>query len=107
MFGEFIQKKEAEIKFKTDGLRGTLQGILLDDDKFRFNNASTHKGHLRQNGVLTWFCNETAIMISHSILLEAEMLCTTHYWTGIHHIARAREWNSIRWTGTGTGTGTG
>ena len=35
-----------------------------DDDEFRFNDASTHEGHLRQTGVLTWFCNETAIMIS-------------------------------------------
>ena len=26
---------------------------------------STHQGHLHHNGVLTWFCNETAIMISH------------------------------------------
>ena len=29
-----------------------------DDDEFRFNDASTHEGHLRQNGELTWFCNE-------------------------------------------------
>ena len=36
----------------------------LDDDEFRFNDASTHEGHLRQNGELTWFCNETIIMIS-------------------------------------------
>ena len=36
-----------------------------DDNEFRFNNASIHEGHLRQNGVLTWFCNETVIMISH------------------------------------------
>ena len=36
-----------------------------DDDEFRFNDASTHEGHLRQNGELTWFCNETIIMISH------------------------------------------
>ena len=35
-----------------------------DDDEFRFNDASTHEGHLRQNGELTWFCNETVI-ISH------------------------------------------
>ena len=35
-----------------------------DDDEFRFNNASTHEGHLRQNGILTLFCNDTAIMIS-------------------------------------------
>ena len=27
-----------------------------DDDEFRFNDASTHEGHLRQNGVLTRFC---------------------------------------------------
>ena len=37
-----------------------------DDDEFRFNDASTHEGHLRQNGELTWFCNETIIMISHT-----------------------------------------
>ena len=36
-----------------------------DDDEFRFNDTSTHEGHLRQNGVLTWFYNETAITISH------------------------------------------
>ena len=35
-----------------------------DDDEFRFNDASTHEGHLRQNGELTWFCNETIIMMS-------------------------------------------
>ena len=39
------------------------------DDEFRFNDASTRDGHLRQNGVLTWFCNETAIMISHHCLV--------------------------------------
>ena len=26
--------------------------LTCDDDVFRFNAASTHKGHLRQNGVL-------------------------------------------------------
>ena len=26
-----------------------------DDDQFRFNDASIHEGHLRQNGKLTWF----------------------------------------------------
>ena len=36
-----------------------------DDDEFRFNDASTHEGHLRQNGKLTWFCNETAIKVSY------------------------------------------
>ena len=25
-----------------------------DDDEFRFNDASTHEGHLRQNGELTF-----------------------------------------------------
>ena len=39
--------------------------ILWKDNEFSFNDASTHKGHLRQNGVLTRFCNETVIMISH------------------------------------------
>ena len=50
-------------------------GILLlamsrreDDDEFRFNDASTHEGHLRQNGELTWFCSETIIMISHKCI---------------------------------------
>ena len=33
--------------------------VINDDDEFRFNDASTHEGHLRQNGELTWFCNET------------------------------------------------
>ena len=37
---------------------------LTNDDEFRFNDASTHEGHLRQNGELTWFCNETIIMMS-------------------------------------------
>ena len=36
-----------------------------DDDEFRFNDTSTHEGHLHQNGVLTWFYNKMAIMISH------------------------------------------
>ena len=39
-----------------------------DDDEFRFNDALTHEGHLRQNGELTWFCNETIIMISHKCI---------------------------------------
>ena len=39
-----------------------------DNDEFRFNDASTHEGHLRQNGELTWFCNETIIMISHKCI---------------------------------------
>ena len=37
----------------------------FDDDESRFNDTSTHEGHLHQNGVLTWFCNEMAILISH------------------------------------------
>ena len=41
---------------------------LDDDDEFRFNDASAHEGHLRQNGELTWFCNETIIMISHKCI---------------------------------------
>ena len=39
-----------------------------DDDEFRFNDASTHEGHLRQNGELTWFCSETIIMIRHKCI---------------------------------------
>ena len=42
--------------------------LTVDDDEFRFNDASTHEGHLRQNGELTWFCNETIIMISHKCI---------------------------------------
>ena len=44
------------------------QKVFYDDDEFRFNDASTHEGHLRQNGELTWFCNETIIMISHKCI---------------------------------------
>ena len=33
-----------------------------DDDEFRFNVASTHEGHLRQNGILTWFGIDMAVM---------------------------------------------
>ena len=36
-----------------------------DDDEFRFNDASTHEGHLRQNGILTRVFNETSMLISH------------------------------------------
>ena len=55
-----------------------------DDDEFRFNDASTHEGHLRQNGKLIWFCNETAIKISHisikcktrtNLKIKAVILC--------------------------------
>ena len=42
--------------------------LSVDDDEFWFNDASTHEGHLRQNGELTWFCNETIIMISHKCI---------------------------------------
>ena len=40
-----------------------------DDDEFRFNNASTHEGHLRQNGELTWFCSETIITLNNDSIL--------------------------------------
>ena len=57
---------------------------MKDDDEFRFNDASTHEGHLRQNGELTWFCNETVIMISHnlhesSLLLNNESNLVDHF----------------------------
>ena len=45
-----------------------IESTTDDDDEFRFNDASTHEGHLRQNGELTWFCNETIIMISHKCI---------------------------------------
>ena len=57
---------------------------MINDDEFRFNDASTHEGHLRQNGKLTWFCNETVIMISHicikcktrtNLKIKAVILC--------------------------------
>ena len=38
--------------------------VVDDDDiEFRFNNASAYKSHLHQNGILTWFGIETAIMV--------------------------------------------
>ena len=42
--------------------------IRINDDEFRFNDASTHEGHWRQNGELTWFYNEMIIMISHKCI---------------------------------------
>ena len=44
--------------------KGTGVQNIGHDDVFSCNDASTHKCHLRQNGVLTWFCNETVIMIT-------------------------------------------
>ena len=49
-------------------IRSRYSLTLDDDDEFRFNDASTHEGHLRQNGELTWFCSETIIMISHKCI---------------------------------------
>ena len=49
-------------------LRNKRIEIYIADDEFRFNDASTHEGHLRQNGELTWFCNETIIIISHKCI---------------------------------------
>ena len=37
---------------------------INNDDEFRFNDASTHEDHLRQNGIVTWFGIEKAIMVS-------------------------------------------
>ena len=39
--------------------------FCIDDNEFKFNDASTHEGHLPPNGILIWFGIETAIMISH------------------------------------------
>ena len=39
-----------------------------DDDEFKFNDASTHEGHLRQNGELPWFCSETMLLKEQSDL---------------------------------------
>ena len=41
-----------------------------DDDEIKFNNMSTHKGHLGQNGILTWFGIEIATMITSHILMK-------------------------------------
>ena len=54
-------------------MKGTVQQSAVqsgaddddDDNEFRFNDVSTQEGHLRQNGILTGFGIETAIMISH------------------------------------------
>ena len=35
-----------------------------EDDDFRFKDELTHESHLRQNGILTWFCNAMAIIKS-------------------------------------------
>ena len=59
--------KQISDKRRTISLQAKKQ-VVNDDDEFRFNDASTHEGHLRQNGELTWFCNETIIMISHKCI---------------------------------------
>ena len=38
-----------------DLLKFVDKNIKDDDDEFRFYDASTHEGHLRQSGELTWF----------------------------------------------------
>ena len=45
-----------------------MQTCLGSSVEFRFNDASTHEGHLSQNGELTWFCNDMIIMISHKCI---------------------------------------
>ena len=52
---------------RTVGLAILVGRAPDDDDELRFNDASTHEGHLHQNGELTWFCNEAIIMISHKV----------------------------------------
>ena len=47
--------------------------MVDDDDDFRFNDVSTNEGHLYQKGVLTWFCNETAIMTSHTCIHNVKL----------------------------------
>ena len=39
--------------------------MMMIDDEFRFNDMSTHEGHLSQNGLLTWYGTEMAIIIRH------------------------------------------
>ena len=47
-------------------MRNSIRVCDDDDDEFRFNDASAHERHLRQNGILTWFGIETAITESHT-----------------------------------------
>ena len=62
-------KKKKKKKKKIQKRFQTLCGNSLVThgwmDEFRCKDASTHEGHLRQNGELTWFCNETVIMMSY------------------------------------------
>ena len=39
--------------------------IYKNDDVFGFNDASTHEGHLHQNGILTLFSIGRAVMVSY------------------------------------------
>ena len=46
-----------------------------DDDEFRCNDASTHEDCLYQNGILTWFGIERALIItSYSVFRENRFL---------------------------------
>ena len=40
------------------------------DDEFRFNDASTHEGHLHQNGMFILFSTETAIIITSQVCIK-------------------------------------
>ena len=42
-----------------------LDALPTDDDEFGFNGASTHEGHLHQNGIISCFSIERAVMVSH------------------------------------------
>ena len=54
-----------------------------DADEFRFNNMSTHEGHLHQNGVLTWFVCVEVLWPSqpNGVMLSAVSL-PNHTFTG-------------------------
>ena len=47
----FMEKFKKNISDTTTVLS---RAVLPSDDELRFNDASTHEGHLHQNGVLTW-----------------------------------------------------
>ena len=65
LYGRHTSSREHKNKVKIEKEKRRLWN---NDDEFRFNDASTHEGHLRQSGELTWFCSETIIMISHKCI---------------------------------------
>ena len=55
-----------------------IQIVDDDDDELGFNDASTHEGHLCQNGIFTCFSIERAVMVSHQVVDKDSHIITNN-----------------------------